>query len=157
MKTNRKKTRKLLFQKLYTRSFWEFDEKMFMEYFYTDIFSFTLDNDYLDEMYNLVINKEVYLINIIKKYAPRFDIQSMNYAIILPTFIGLTEMLFLREELPAKVSINEAIELTKAFWDESSKKIVNWILNNFYKEFDNFKDIENNKALNEKQHSFFKK
>ncbi len=141
-KTNRKKTRKFLFQKLYTRTFWEFDEKKFKEYFFSEIFSFSLDEEYLDEMYDLVIKNESYLIGIIMKYAPRFDVKSMNYSILLPVFIWLTEMLFLKEEIPAKVSINEAIELSKTYGDDSSKKIVNWILNNFYENMEECKKIK---------------
>jgi transcription termination factor NusB len=38
-------------------------------------------------------------------------------------------MFFLKEEIPAKVSINEAIELSKIYADDSWKKMVNWILN----------------------------
>ncbi len=141
-KTNRKKTRKFLFQRLYARIFWEFDEDLFREYFFDEIFSFSLDEKYLDEMYGLIIENEALLIGIMQKYAPRFDVKSMNYSIIFPVFICLTEMLFLKDEIPAKVSINEAIELSKAYGDDSSKKIVNWILNNFYKDLDNYKQKE---------------
>jgi len=34
-------------------------------------------------------------------------------------------MFFLLEEIPAKVSINEAVELAKMYADDSSKRIVN--------------------------------
>jgi transcription termination factor NusB len=41
-------------------------------------------------------------------------------------------MFHITEEIPAKVSINEAVEISKAFWDDSAKKIVNWVLNKVY-------------------------
>jgi len=41
--------------------------------------------------------------------------------------IGLFEMLYV-EDLPNKVALNEAIELTKTFSDEQSRKFVNGIL-----------------------------
>jgi len=51
---------------------------------------------------------------------------------ILALCIAITEMLWLKEEIPAKVSINEAIDLSKYFGDDTSKNIVNGILNSFY-------------------------
>ena len=42
-------------------------------------------------------------------------------------------MIYLKEEIPMKVSINEAVEMAKVYSSDSSKKIVNGILNNFYK------------------------
>jgi transcription termination factor NusB len=66
-------------------------------------------------------------------------------------------MLFLKEEIPAKVSLNEAIELSKTYWDDSSKKIVNWILNNFYKNIKNYKKLDLNKINSQKSDfQFFK-
>jgi transcription termination factor NusB len=49
-------------------------------------------------------------------------------------------MFFLNEEIPAKVSINEAIELSKTYADDSWKKMVNWILN---KVLENFEELNN--------------
>ena len=48
-------------------------------------------------------------------------------------------MLHLREEIPMKVSINEAVEMAKVYSTDSSKKIVNGILNNFYNDIENYK------------------
>jgi len=73
----------------------------------------------------LVKNKEKYLIEIIRKIAPKFSPSSMNLLSVIPIFIASTEMLYLKEEIPAKVSINEAVELSKIFGGDTSKKIVN--------------------------------
>jgi 8-oxo-dGTP pyrophosphatase MutT (NUDIX family) len=49
--------------------------------------------------------------------------------------MGLYELLFAdREEVPAKVAINEAIELAKSFGGENSGKFVNGVLGSVYKE-----------------------
>jgi transcription termination factor NusB len=53
-------------------------------------------------------------------------------------------MFHLTEEIPAKVSINEAVEISKAFWDESAKKIVNGVLNNVYENHDVLKELSKN-------------
>jgi N utilization substance protein B len=79
------------------------------------------------------------MVEIIKKYAPKFSIESMNLTYILPIFIALSEMFFIKEEVPALVSINEAVELAKVYGDESSKKIVNGILHKVSQNIDEIK------------------
>ena len=141
-KASRKKTRKFLFQKIFARSFSDIDENLFQKSFFDDIFTFELDKPYMDEMYKLIIEKESELIAVIEKYAPKFDIKSMNITAVIAIFIGLTEMLYLKEEIPMKVSINEAVEMAKVYSSDSSKKIVNGILNNFYKDIENHKKLD---------------
>src|SRR3989344_6394260 len=49
--------------------------------------------------------------------------------------IGLFELLFSeKEEVPARVAINEAIELAKSFGGERSGKFINGVLGTIYKE-----------------------
>jgi transcription termination factor NusB len=68
----------------------------------------------------------------------------MDLTYVIPIFIWASEMLFFSEEIPAKVSINEAIILTKKFWTDTWKNIVNWVLNNVYKNYDDLKkQLEN--------------
>jgi transcription termination factor NusB len=61
-------------------------------------------------------------------------------------------MLFLKEEIPAKVSINEAIDLSKYFWDNLSKNIVNGILNSFFTDIELYADLE---QINKEHFDFF--
>lgn len=143
-KNNRKRTRHFLFQKLYAKSFNNYNEKIFLDSFYNDVFTFSIDEDYLSEMETLVIKKEKFLIYVFQKYAPKFDMKNMDITYILPVFIWATEMLYLKEEIPAKVSINEAIELSKLFWTDTARKVVNWILNKVFKEHDELvRELEN--------------
>ncbi len=134
---HRKKTRKYLFQKLYARTFNNIQDDLFKESFYDWVLDFDVDSDYLDSMFELIISNEKQLNSIIWLLAPKFRIQTMNLAYVLPMYIGITEMLFLDEEIPAKVSINEAVEMAKVYWDDSSKKIVNGVMNKLYKDFSN--------------------
>jgi hypothetical protein len=71
----------------------------------------------------------------------------MSKSYILPIYMWLAEMFYLTEEIPAKVSINEAVEMAKVYWDDSSKKIVNWVLNKVFKNYD---------ELNKKREEDFK-
>lgn len=144
MKINRKKTRTFLFQKLYSTCFSEDVETgEFYESFFEGVFDFVLDEKYFKEMFSTIIKKEPILLEIIKKYAPKFNVEKMHIMYILPIYIGATEMLFLKEEIPAKVSINESVEIAKVFWDTSSKRIVNWVLNKIFENYDEVvKEIE---------------
>lgn len=154
MKLNRKKTRKLLFQKLYAMSFWNFDNEDFTESFYDGVFNFDMDKVYYNEMSELIIKNESFYLEVLSKYAPKFELSSMNIMYVLPIFIGLAEMFHLTEEIPAKVSINEAVEIAKAFWDESAKKIVNGVLNNVYENQEEMKELSKNVQENN-DFSFF--
>ena len=155
MKLNRKKTRKLLFQKLYAMSFWNFDNESFTESFYDWVFNFDMDKVYYNEMSELILKNEWFYLEILSKYAPKFELPSMNIMYVLPIFIGLAEMFHLTEEIPAKVSINEAVEMWKAFWDDSAKKIVNGVLNKVYENHSELKELSKNNQWNI-DFSFFK-
>lgn len=153
---SRKLTRKLLFQKLFVLWFSYISDEDFFDYFYFDDKNLELDREYFDEMHDIIIKNEWVFIMIIERYAPKFKISNMSLLYILPVYIALAEMFYLQEEIPAKVSINEAIELAKNFADDPVKKIVNWILNNVLNDYDNLsKEILDVKITSE--FSFFKK
>jgi len=128
MKLSRKKTRRHLVQKLYARIYGELEENSFNKAFFDDKFDFEPDREYLQEMCKLIVEKQSDILGIIKTYAPKFDLDTMLKTNILALAIAITEMLWLKEEIPAKVSINEAIDLSKYYGDDMSKNIVNGIL-----------------------------
>lgn len=143
---SRKLSRKILFQKLYASCFIQNDETLFLHSFFDGKFKQEIDNTYIDEMYSIILDNEANLIFIIKKYAPRFDVFNMHLSYVLPLFIGIWEMFFLKEEIPAKVSLNEAIEIAKIYGDNSAKKIVNGVLNKILENYDSVKkEIDENK------------
>jgi len=154
-KISRKKSRKFLFQKLFSDTYWKNLESDFRDSFLIDSFRDNLDDKYLEEMEKLIKEKEPYLIELIKMYAPKFEPENMSLTYVIPIFIWATEMLYFSEEIPAKVSMNEAIEIAKVYWEDSAKKIVNWVLNKLYKEYDEIKEKLDNMEIKEK-HSFFK-
>lgn len=140
-KLNRKKTRKLLFQELYAQTYNHFDKELFYDSFIKEVFSFSIDEKYLAEMLKIIHFHEKTFIAVIKKYSPRFSIETMSLSYVLPVYIWLAEMLYLSEEIPGKVSINEAVEIAKVYWDDSSKKIVNWILNKVLENLNSTKEF----------------
>lgn len=153
---SRKLTRKFLFQKLFVLGFSNVSDDNFFEFFYYDDKNLELDKDYFSEMQSIILDKEAIFISFIEKYAPKFKIENMSLLYVLPVYIALAEMFFLKEEIPVKVSINEAVELAKIYSDDPVKKIVNGILNNVMNDYD--KLVLELPSINpENSFSFFKK
>lgn len=155
-KINRKKSRKLLYQEIYASTFCELDLNEFYNSFFDEVFTFERDEDYLAEMNKIIRYYESFFVFIIKKYSPKFDFDKMSVVNIIPVYIALAEMFFLSEEIPGKVSVNEAVEVAKVYWDDSSKKIVNWILNKVLHEYEELNIIKKDFKL-ESQYTIFKK
>ena len=153
---SRKKSRKFLFQKLFAETFSKFDEADFRDSFLVDSYKWHIDEEYIVEMEKIIKENEDKLIELIKMYAPKFSPEKMILTYVIPIFIWASEMLYYKEEIPAKVSINEAIELAKTYWDDSARRIVNWVLNNLLKNYDEIKEKLDNLEKKEDSFSFFK-
>jgi transcription antitermination protein NusB len=93
------------------------------------------DSSFIEELIKNVIAKRSDLDKIIEKAAPDWPLEKISVIDRNILRIGLYELLFAdREEVPAKVAINEAIELAKSFGGENSGKFVNGVLGSVYKE-----------------------
>jgi hypothetical protein len=85
--SNRKKTRKLLFQELYSSSLNNFDKNLFRESFFDEVHTFNIDENYLEEMHKIITFHEKFFINIVKIYAPKFNVEKMSLSNVLPVYI----------------------------------------------------------------------
>lgn len=155
--TKRKKSRKLLYQELFAMSMNSFDSKLFRESFFSDDFEYEFDEKYIKEMENIILKNEAFFISIIQKYSPKFDIKFMSRIIILPIYIWLAEIFFYEEEIWTKIIINEAVEIAKMYWDDSSKKIVNWVLNSVIENYKELKKLKFENYTYIKDSFFYKK
>ena len=99
-RVNRKKSRKILFQELYSMCFNIFLKESFYSCFFDEIFTFSKDEQYLNEMINIIIYNEEKYIKIIELYSPRYEIQKMNIIYIIPIYIALAEMFHFSGEIP---------------------------------------------------------
>lgn len=151
MKKSRRKTRQCLFQALYSRVYLQdhFDKDTFIESFFDDDFKDVIDLEYFDEVFAWVIDKEREMLYIIKRFAPKFDINSMPLINLIPIFIASYELLFIKcDTIPYKVSIDEALELTKIYSDDQARILVNWVLNSLKDNKDSItKDFEKSQEL----------
>jgi 8-oxo-dGTP pyrophosphatase MutT (NUDIX family) len=82
-----------------------------------------------------ILGKQSELDLVITKAAPEWPIDRISPVDRNILRLGLFELLFAdRKEVPAKVAINEAIELAKQFGGENSSRFVNGVLGAVYKE-----------------------
>ncbi len=83
---------------------------------------------------------------IIERAAPEWPLSQISMVDRNVLRIGLYELLFANpEEVPAKVAINEAIELAKNYGGPNSGKFINGVLGTVYKEMENSAKKSENK------------
>lgn len=95
----------------------------------------TTDRAFMDTLLQGVLAKKDDIDLIIGKAAPDWPLEKIAPVDRNILRIGLYELLFAdRAQVPAKVAINEAIELAKTFGGDSSSRFVNGVLGAVYKE-----------------------
>ncbi len=93
------------------------------------------DNSFIDELMKGIVAKKNEINEIIEKAAPDWPLDKISPIDRNVLRIGLYELIFSdRDEVPAKVAINESIELAKTFGGETSGRFVNGVLGAVYKE-----------------------
>jgi transcription antitermination protein NusB len=93
------------------------------------------DFSFMEALLKGVLSKKKELDDIIEKAAPDWPIDKISLADRNVLRIGLYELIFAdKTEVPAKVAINEAIEMGKTFGGDNSGKFVNGVLGSVYKE-----------------------
>jgi len=93
------------------------------------------DTPFMEKLLDGVMAKRSELDLVIEKAAPEWPIDRISPVDRNILRLGLYELLFAdRKEVPAKVAINEAIELAKQFGGDNSSRFVNGVLGAVYKE-----------------------
>ncbi len=94
-----------------------------------------VDLSFVRELLGGVLSKKSEIDLVIEKAAPDWPLDKISMIDRNILRIGLYELLFAdSKEVPAKVAINEAIELSKNYGGEKSSKFVNGVLGSVYKE-----------------------
>lgn len=93
------------------------------------------DTPFMEKLLDGILQKQSELDLVIEKAAPDWPIDRISPVDRNILRLGLYELLFAdRKEVPAKVAINEAIELAKQFGGENSSRFINGVLGAVYKE-----------------------
>jgi N utilization substance protein B len=91
------------------------------------------DEGFIEELIQGVIDHQKALDETITKFAPNWPLESITVIDRNVLRLGVLELSF-HERIPAKVAINEAIELAKGFGGQASGRFVNGVLGAIYKD-----------------------
>ena len=91
------------------------------------------DEGFAETLVNGVVEHRVKIDEFITQFAPDWPLDALTIIDRNILRLGIFELKF-NEAIPAKVAINEAIELAKGFGGPSSGKFVNGVLGAVYKE-----------------------
>lgn len=83
--------------------------------------------DYLQTIYNGVLEKYDFLKSVISSYSKDFNVERIFKVDLSIILLSIYEILFM-EDIPDNVSINEALELSKIYSTDKSTKFINGIL-----------------------------
>lgn len=135
---NRHLSRSVVMQTLFEWDFRCISNEEISEVIDRNVFEFAPgmgDFSFIKTLTEGVLKKKEDIDKIIEKAAPEWPIEKISVVDRNILRMGLYELLFSdRSEVPAKVAINEAIELAKTFGGETSGKFVNGVLGAVYKE-----------------------
>lgn len=135
---NRHISRSIVLQTLFEWDLNAIDRKEVMAVLERNVEEFApnkADNVFIEKLLDGILSKQPELDQVIEKAAPEWPIDRISPVDRNILRLGLFELLFAdRAEVPAKVAINEAIELAKQFGGENSSRFVNGVLGAVYKE-----------------------
>lgn len=103
--------------------FWNDDEKTPLE----------RDRRYVNEMIRGVLDEQFKIDRTLKRYTQNWDVDRLGTLDRTVLRVAVYEMLF-RDDVPPVVSINEAIEIAKAYSGQKSARFVNGVLDRVQKE-----------------------
>ncbi len=86
-----------------------------------------VDKEYMNKMCVALEENSEKINELISKYAKNWSIERMPKVDLAVLKVSICEILFV-EDIPNKVSINEAIEIAKIYCDDKTPKFINGIL-----------------------------
>lgn len=92
-----------------------------------------VDKDYMVAICNRIKENHNEIDELINKHAKNWSIDRMPKVDVSILRLAICELLFV-EEIPNKVSINEAVEIAKSYCDDKTPKFINGILGSIVNE-----------------------
>ena len=135
---SRHQSRTIALQSLYEIDFRGIDPNLFEEVLTHNVQEFSQDDvdlTYAKSLLDGILKKKNEIDAIIVKAAPEWPLDKIGTVDRNVLRLGLYELIYAdKKEVPAKVAINEAIEVAKFFSGETSGKFVNGVLGAVYRE-----------------------
>lgn len=135
--TGRRQAREWAVQFLFQTEFNPDDLDQALDVFWNDAEKKPLDRDrnYVNEVVRGVIEKRREIDRAISKSAQNWDVERLGVLDRVVMRVAAYEMLF-RTDIPPVVSINEAVEIAKAYISKESGRFVNGVLDRIQKDID---------------------
>ncbi len=135
--TGRRQAREWVVQFLFQTEFNPEELDQALEDFWNNDGKAPLDRDrnYVNEVIHGVIEQQTKIDRTLKRYTDNWDVDRLGVLDRTVLRVAVYEMLF-RDDVPPVVSINEAIEIAKAYSGQKSARFVNGVLDRIQKELD---------------------
>lgn len=132
---NRKKSRRIAMELCYSMEISKEEPNLVIESF---LDNYEGDREILDNEYIIKVLKEVHenkqnIDSKIEEFLKGWKLSRISKVNLSILRVAVCEMIYI-DDIPEKVAINEALEVTKEYSDEKSVSFVNGILDNIYKE-----------------------
>lgn len=133
--TGRRQAREWVVQFLFQTEFNPEELDQALNDFWNDEEKKPLDRDrnYVNEVIHGVIEQQTKIDRTLKRYTDNWDVDRLGVLDRIVLRVAVYEMLF-RDDVPPVVSINEAIEIAKAYSGQKSARFVNGVLDRIQKE-----------------------
>ena len=134
-KVNRKKTRELLMQMLFSMELLcDFTDEL-KNSFRSQYIDESSDEAYFDAAFDAYINHNNEIDETIEEFSSGWKLERISKVDLSILRLSISEMLCLKDkDIPPSVSISEAVRLAKTFGTEDSGKFINGILGRIYRE-----------------------
>lgn len=129
-KLSREKAMELVFSMMLTKESHDEVIETFVDNYEEDIKK--LDLEYIKEVLKGVEENKESIDNLIKENLQKWKIERVSKVNLAILRLAVYEMKYVKD-VPEKVAINEALEITKRYSDEKSVSFINGVLDNIYK------------------------
>ncbi|MEK7122646.1 MAG: transcription antitermination factor NusB [Patescibacteria group bacterium] len=134
--SHRSLSRTVAVQTLFELDFRHYGEDKVLEVLHYNIEEFApdfRDDGFAEELIRGVLARRDEIDATITKYATEWPLENITIVDRNVLRLGIYEILF-DENVPARVAINEAIELAKIYGGQQSSKFINGVLGSYYKD-----------------------
>lgn len=126
---NRSRSREIAMEVIYQMDIHNTFDKEFADKM-TKQYEEEIDQKYIEEVIGLFINQKAFVDNEISPLLKKWTMERISRIDLAILRLAVTE-LKLMPEIPDKVTVNEAINMSKKYVDEKSGKFINGLLKHF--------------------------
>ena len=135
-KPNRRKSRAIAMELLYSDTInartEEINDAFIDEFIDISDTKETLDRTYIKKTTSIVVEKDEYLKAVIRNFLKEWTLERISKVNLAILKLAVAEIIFL-DDIPDRVSLNEALELSKIYSDEESTSFINGVLDKVLK------------------------